>query len=67
MSFIFHFLLIKLNSHSYGLLVLSQSFVVPMCVDSYHSNSILYVSCEAQELGKLSMAHSEVKVPGNVF
>ena len=38
-----------------------------MCVDSYHSNSILYVSCEAQELGKLSMAHSEVKVPGNVF
>ena len=39
--------LIKLKSYSYGSLVLSQ-----LCVDSYHSNFILYVSYEAQKLGK---------------
>ena len=42
-----------LKSHSYGSLVsLSQVRFRPMCVESYRSNYILYVSHEAQILGK---------------
>ena len=51
--FLFHSFFIMLKSHSYGSLVsLSQVRFRPMCVESYRSNYILYVSHEAQILGK---------------
>ena len=57
---LFSSLLIKLNSHSYGLFVPSHSclWFYPTRVDSYHSKYILYVNHEVHKLGKYSMLYS---------
>ena len=53
-----HLFFDKLNLHSYD----SLCSLSRMCVDSYHSNSILYVNSEAHKFGKSSMVNGYDKV-----